>query len=415
MSVKPVLRLKNELEKAYSLVYAPYAAKVSGDSSRRFTELAGAFENRSDFQRDRDRIIHSSAFRRMMYKTQVFVNHEGDQFRTRLTHSLEVAQFARGISKSLGLNEELAEAIALGHDLGHTPFGHAAEGVFSAKLKCAGLDGFFHNEQSLRVVDILESRDEELYKGLNLTNQVREGILKHNNDRTGAFPELNPDKPCSTLEGQLVKLVDTVAYTCHDLDDGIKSGILENNCKLNKNISEQFEAIKEKIYLQTGIMISCGKYDKTIFISSLINYFVKEITYSIYDNLVKYKVEDLSDIQRLANDNISVAALKENVLKLFIDLKCFVDAAVYQTSTVQMMDVKAEKVVSDLFDAFYSNTALLPPEWKYRLDSPEIFTEYKFEDYNKTKARLICDYIACMTDRFALEEHDRVFNPKVKI
>ena len=351
----------------------------------------------------------------MMYKTQVFVNHEGDQFRTRLTHSLEVAQFARGIAKSLALNEELAEAIALGHDLGHTPFGHAAEGVFSAKLQKEGLPGFFHNEQSVRVVDVLEHRDPELYKGLNLTKEVREGILKHNNDRTGAFSELLPELPCSTLEGQLVKLVDTVAYTCHDLDDGIKSGILENNCKRNKDIGDFFKKTQEEVYNKTGIKISYGRYDNTTFISSLIHYFVKEITYSIYDNLIKFDIKSIDDVRIRAEENITIATLKKDVLNFFVYLKCFVDYALYQTSTVQMMDVKAEKVVSDLYDAFYLNTDLLPPEWKYRLDNADKFPEYYFNDDGKIKARLICDYISCMTDRYALEEHDRVFNPKVKI
>ena len=411
----PVLRLKNEIEEAYSKIYAPYATITAMENSRMYNENSSDFENRSEFQRDRDRIIHSSAFRRMMYKTQVFVNHEGDQFRTRLTHSLEVAQFARGIAKSLALNEELAEAIALGHDLGHTPFGHAAEGVFSAKLQKEGLPGFFHNEQSVRVVDVLEHRDPESYKGLNLTNEVREGILKHNNDRTGAFSELQPELPCSTLEGQLVKLVDTVAYTCHDLDDGIKSGILENNCKRNMDIGNFFKKIEEEVFEKTGIKISYGRYDNTTFISSLIHYFVKEITYSIYENLIKFDIKSIEDVRRSAEENITIAALKKDVLNFFINLKCFVDAAVYQTSTVQMMDVKAEKVVSDLYDAFYKNTDLLPPEWKYRLDNADKFSEYSFNDNEKIKARLICDYISCMTDRYALEEHDRVFNPKVKI
>jgi len=411
----PVIRLKNEIEKAYSEIFAPYASVSPEKYSRRFQEKSGDFENRSDFQRDRDRIIHSSAFRRMMYKTQVFVNHEGDHFRTRLTHSLEVAQFARGIAKSLALNEELAEAIALGHDLGHTPFGHAAEGVFSAKLLKEGLPGFFHNEQSVRVVDVLEHRDVELYKGLNLTKEVREGLLKHNNDRTGAFHELNPELPCFTLEGQLVKLVDTVAYTCHDLDDGIKSGILENNCKRNKDIADYFISIKEEVYNKTGITISYGRYDNTTFISSLIHYFVKEITYSIYENLIKYDIQSIYDVREKAKEKTAVAVLKNDVLEFFLKLKSFVDYAVYQTSTVQMMDVKAEKVVGDLYDAFFDNTDLLPAEWKYRLDNSDKYPEYSYSDFRKTKARLICDYIACMTDRYALEEHDRVFNPKVKI
>ena len=201
MNKKPILRYKNAIESAYSSILANYATKIPCDGSRKFAEEDGALENRSSFQRDRDRIIHSSAFRRMMYKTQVFVNHEGDHFRTRLTHSLEVAQFARGIAKSLALNEDLAEAVALGHDLGHTPFGHAAESVLDKKLTTESLGGFFHNEQSIRVVDLLETRDNDIYNGLNLTFEVREGILKHNNDRTGLYPELNPYQICSTLEG----------------------------------------------------------------------------------------------------------------------------------------------------------------------------------------------------------------------
>lgn len=415
MSEFPVIRLKHEIEEAYSKIYAPYAAVSPCSNSRKYKEPATDFENRSEFQRDRDRIIHSSAFRRMMYKTQVFVNHEGDQFRTRLTHSLEVAQFARGISKSLALNEELAEAIALGHDLGHTPFGHAAEGIFSTRLQNVGLPGFYHNEQSVRVVEVMENRDVELYKGLNLTREVREGILKHNNDRTGAYGELSPELPCSTIEGQLVKLVDSVAYTCHDLDDGIKSGILENNCKRNKDIYNLFCTVKDEILNKTGIVISYGRYDSTSFISLLINYFVKKITYSIYDNIKFNNIKNYSDVVEKTKQNIVVAKLNEDDFKFFIMLKGFVDAAVYQTSTVQMMDVKAEKVVGDLFDAFCDNTDLLPPEWKYKLEHPEIYSEYMFERKDQIKARLICDYISCMTDRYALEEHDRVFNPKVKI
>jgi len=409
----PILRLKNEIEDAYGTVYAPYAVKSA--SSRKYLEKDSCFENRSDFQRDRDRIIHSAAFRRMMYKTQVFVNHEGDQFRTRLTHSLEVAQLTRGISRSLALNEDLSEAIALGHDLGHTPFGHAAEGVFSEKLKKEGLPGFFHNEQSLRVVDLLESRNSGLYKGLNLTNEVREGMLKHNNDRTGAYEELNPFSACLTLEGQLVKLVDTVAYTCHDLDDGIKSGILEKNCKCNPDIREHFENTKKLIFETTGIIIGFDKFESTAFISQLINYFVEKITYSIYDNLNKYNITTREDIEKLAKDNLSIAVLDDETAKLFAVFKKFVNDTLYYTTTVQMMDYKAEKVVGELYDAFFENTALLPPEWMYKLDNFASYDEYNYSDIGKVKARLICDYISCMTDRFALEEHDRVFNPKVKI
>lgn len=204
---------KKEMEKRYSQILAPFATHKPKEDSRVYTEEQRADENRSDFQRDRDRIIHSKAFRRLMYKTQVFVNHEGDHFRTRLTHTLEVAQFARGVCKSLALNEELAEAIALGHDLGHTPFGHAVERYLSEKLSESGEGEFFHNEQSVRIVDFIEKRCSE-YNGLNLTYEVREGILKHNDrtDRSGIYKSLDCMNVCSTLEGQIVNIVDTIAY-----------------------------------------------------------------------------------------------------------------------------------------------------------------------------------------------------------
>jgi dGTPase len=216
---------KEKMEERYISTLAPFAVKSPKGNSREHREPVRMDENRSDFQRDRDRIIHSTAFRRLMYKTQVFVNHEGDHYRTRLTHTLEVAQFARGICKSLALNEELAEAIALGHDLGHTPFGHAVERYLSDELDKLNIGKFFHNEQSVRIVDLLEKRCDD-YEGLNLTYEVREGILKHNSnkDRSGIYNNLNPDKICSTLEGQIVNKVDTIAYICHDLQDGIKSG-----------------------------------------------------------------------------------------------------------------------------------------------------------------------------------------------
>lgn len=407
--------MKKQLEDVYGGIYAPYATKKAEKNSRRFEEKEEPFENRSDFQRDRDRIIHSSAFRRMMYKTQVFVNHEGDQFRTRLTHSLEVAQLSRVISKSLALNEELAEAIALGHDLGHTPFGHASEGVFSKKLKSVGLDGFFHNEQSLRVVDVLENRSENKAFGLNLTKEVREGILKHNGDRTGDFGELLPYIPCQSIEGQLVALADTVAYTCHDLDDGIKSGILEKNCICNKDIKDAFEDIKQEIKCACGIEIKFGRYDDVSFISQLINYFVEKITYVIYENLLKYEIKNTDDIKVVSQKGIVIAELCGKTRDLFLNFKNFVDKALYSTSAVQMMDIKAEKLVSELFDAFSDNTSLLPAEWKYRVDNFEKFSEYGFLTKEKAVARIVCDYISCMTDRYAIEEYDRVFDPKVKI
>ena len=416
MNSKPVLRYKNDIEEAYGGILADYAAKIPNHNSRKFKEDENEFENRSSFQRDRDRIIHSSAFRRMMYKTQVFVNHEGDHFRTRLTHSLEVAQFARGIAKSLALNEDLAEAIALGHDLGHTPFGHAAESILDGKLRADSAGGFFHNEQSIRVVDLLENRDNDIYSGLNLTFEVREGILKHNNDRTGLYPELNPYGVCSTLEGQTVKLTDTVAYTCHDLDDGIKSGILETNCNRNEDINREFLLIKERIADETGIVLGFRAHDNLKFISLLIHYFINSITLSSYNNLEKYSVGKREDVARLASENTPIIAFDEKTFELFRALKKFVGRSVYSTSTVQMMDVKAESVIEKIYDALYKNTLLLPAAWRFKVENHEKLPEYRdFVSPNAAKSRIICDYISCMTDRYALEEYERLFNPNVKI
>ncbi len=411
-----ILRYKKEIEEAYGKILAPYAAKTPHLASRKHEEKENDDENRSSFQRDRDRIIHSSAFRRMMYKTQVFVNHEGDHFRTRLTHSLEVAQLARGIAKSLALNEDLAEAIALGHDLGHTPFGHAAEEVFDEKLKGIGLNGFYHNEQSVRVVDELETRYNDIYNGLNLTREVREGMLKHNNDRTGMYEELNPYAACSTLEGQIVRLTDTIAYTCHDLDDGIKSGILEKNCNHNANIKSAYFEIKEQIFDETGIEISNSADGNLSFIGQLLHYFINRLTISGYENLKRLNVRNRGDVERLASDKILIIEQDDNTLKLFKALKKFVGTGVYKTATVQMMDMKAKRVVEEMFDAFFENSLLLPPEWRFKVENYNELSEYSgIVSPEAAKSRVICDYISCMTDRYALDEYERLFNPKVRI
>lgn len=415
-NIKPILRYKDDIEAAYGSILANYAAKIPCDGSRKFSEENGALENRSSFQRDRDRIIHSGAFRRMMYKTQVFVNHEGDHFRTRLTHSLEVAQFARGIAKSLALNEDLAEAIALGHDLGHTPFGHAAESILDRKLKTESLGGFYHNEQSIRVVDLLETRDNDIYSGLNLTFEVREGILKHNNDRTGLYPELNPYQTCSTLEGQTVKLTDTVAYTCHDLDDGIKSGILENNCSRNPDINREFAIIKERIADETGIVLGFRPYDNLKFISLLIHYFINNITLNSYSNLEKHNIQTREDVARIAAENTAIIAFDEKTDDLFRALKKFVGKSIYSTSTVQMMDAKAESVIEKIYDTLFENPLLLPASWRFKTENYKTLPEYAAITSDRAaRSRIICDYISCMTDRYALEEYERLFNPNVKI
>ena len=411
-----VLRYKNEIEDAYGSILAPYAAKKPICESRRYVEEERPDENRASFQRDRDRIIHSGAFRRMMYKTQVFVNHEGDHFRTRLTHSLEVAQLSRGIAKSLALNEDLTEAIALGHDLGHTPFGHAAEAVLGERLEEVGLGGFYHNEQSVRVVDELENRDDGAYQGLNLTYEVREGMLKHNSDRTGALGELLPNCACSSLEGQIVRLCDTAAYTCHDLDDGIKAKILENNCRKNPDIEKEFNEIRERIKDETGILITYGSLGNHGFIGRLTHYFISRLTVSGFENIKRLNIRNREDVMRYAKENKNIIEFDFETNQLFRALKKFVGKSVYQTSTVQMMDNKAKRVTGELFDAFNENVCLLPAEWRYKTAHFSELGEYRdCPDERAARYRIISDYISCMTDRYALEEYERVFNPNVKI
>ena len=374
-------------------------------------------ENRSDFQRDRDRIIHSKAFRRLMYKTQVFVNHEGDHFRTRLTHTLEVAQFAKGICKSLALNEELAEAIALGHDLGHTPFGHAVERYLSEVLQNEKMGKFFHNEQSVRMVDYLEKRCKE-YNGLNLTYEVREGILKHNGleDRSGIYENLMYDKVCSTLEGQIVNKVDTIAYICHDLQDGIESGLVENAMNKNPDFKEKMEELRELIagFLDCPMdTIDFTKYSDTYFIKNLIHKFIMKLTKESVMNLKKYKIGSLEDVKDKANLNIELVSFEEETKKSFKKIKDIIYRYIYGLNTIQVMDEKAEKLIADLYNKYKEKPVLLPPEWYYKYEHATI--EEGYMGVKNEPIRVICDYISTMTDRYALEEHERLFNPGIKI
>ncbi len=405
-------RTKDDMESAYASILAPFATHRAIDNSRDYEDELDKDKNRSDFQRDRDRIIHSKAFRRLMYKTQVFVNHEGDHFRTRLTHTLEVAQLARGVCKSLALNEELSEAIALGHDLGHTPFGHAVERYLDEELIARNIGKFFHNEQSVRVVDFIERRSNE-YWGLNLTTEVREGILKHNRDYSGIYQNLNPGKPCSFLEGQVVGLVDTLAYICHDLQDGIESGLIERAMKNNGDIKAEVEEMLSIIGELTGTSIDIYKMQDTYFIDKLIHRLVMSVTEQSYKNILQYKVADSKQVSALSNEGTILISLGEKEKSQFKTLKDLVYKTVYSMNTIQIMDSKAVMVVGDLFQAFLDNPKLLPPDIYYKYSHVEHIPHYKGLVNNEV--HVICDYLACMTDRFALEEHERIRNPRIKI
>ncbi len=406
--------LKEGIEERYGTILAPYAITKPKENSRDYDYLEEVRnnENRSDFQRDRDRIIHSKAFRRLMYKTQVFVNHEGDHYRTRLTHTLEVSQFARGICKSLALNEDLAEAIALGHDLGHTPFGHAVERYINNYLSRKKLGEFHHNEQSVRVVDFIETRT-HMYRGLNLTSEVREGILKHNDRYSNIYENLSPGKPCSSLEGQTVNLVDTIAYICHDLQDGIKSGLIEKAIMTNSDFSIGFNEISNIIEDIIGEKINFSPYHDTYFIDKLIHEFIMSITFQSASNIKQHNITSVEDVFSLSNKNVTIIELDNDKKALFKRLKKLIRDNVYKLYTIKTMDFKAVSVVRDLLNSFIKDPTLLPPEEYCKYCNMEIDPNYK--GAVNSQIRVICDYISCMTDRFALEEHERIKNPRIKI
>lgn len=407
-------RYKKELEALAAAQLMPYACAAPAPDSRQYPEQEALEDNRGSFQRDRDRIIHCQAFRRLMYKTQVFVNQEGDSFRTRLTHSLEVSQIARGISKSLGLNEDLTEAISLGHDLGHTPFGHAAEECLDARLQKLGQGRYLHNEQSVRLVSLLETRSHN-YPGLNLTREVREGILKHNRDRSGVYQSLYPQQPCSTLEGQVVSLADTVAYLCHDLQDAVQSGQLWQAVSRSPEFAQGMRELEQLLAegSQGEIRFHLSPYQDTFFINVLIHKLVLGLIQGTLHRLEQHRVESLTRVQQLAGQGVALAGFDPADQRFFAALRRLVYRYVYGIHTIAIMDDKAELVVGRLFDRFCARPQLLPEDWKYRCQ--HLTYPAGYDGQAPSQERVICDYIGSMTDRFALEEYDRLFDPRSKI
>jgi dGTPase len=364
---------------------ARYAARVEHSGGRRHREAPP--RGRSEYQRDRDRIIHSNAFRRLEYKTQVFVNHEGDLFRTRLTHSLEVAQIARSVARSLRLDEDLTEAIALAHDLGHTPFGHTGQDALNACMKPYG--GFEHNLQSLRVVDLLEQRY-GAFDGLNLTFEAREGILKHcslKNARTlGDVGERFIRKQRPSLEAQIANLADEIAYNNHDVDDGLRSGLVELESLARVGIvgSHMKAALREFPRLAGSRLV----YET---VRRMIDTLVTDLIGTSARNIRRAAPASIDDVRRApALIGFSARTLAESR-----ELKRFLHDNLYRHPRVLRTSAKARRIVSDLFGAFLAKPGLLPPDFQARAreDTP----------------RAIADYIAGMTDRYAIREHQRLF------
>jgi dGTPase len=367
---------------------APYAAHSSKSRGRRFPEPAPG--SRSEFQRDRDRIIHSTAFRRLEYKTQVFLNHEGDLFRTRLTHSIEVAQIGRTLARSLRLNEDLVEATALAHDLGHTPFGHVGQDVLNECMKDYG--GFEHNLQSLRVVDHLEEHY-GAFDGLNLSFETREGILKHcslNNARTlGELGQRFIDKTQPSLEAQLTNLADEIAYNNHDIDDGLRSGLLTMEQMMEVELFARNRHAVEAQY--PGLPGRRAVYET---IRLMITAMTADLVETSAARLLEAAPKSIDDV-RVSNPLIRFS---DTMRAETTALKRFLYANLYRHFKVNRMRVKASRIVRELFDAFMTDPVLLPPD--YQVANGDTLKQ----------ARKIADYIAGMTDRYAIREHKRIFS-----
>lgn len=367
---------------------AVYAADASTSRGRRHPEPAAAY--RGEYQRDRDRIIHSAAFRRLMYKTQVFVNHEGDMYRTRLTHSLEVAQIARTVARALGLDEHLTEAICLAHDLGHTPFGHAGQDALNACMRDYG--GFEHNLQSLRVVDELENRYAE-FRGLNLMFETREGILKHCSARNarelGELGKRFLERRQPGLEAQLADVADAIAYNNHDVDDGLRSGLLE------------VEQLREQPLFETQYLAVVDRYPgleprKLVFetIRRMIDTVVSDLIVQTRANLRQHNPRSIDEVRLAGRPLVGFSA---EIAERHVALKRFLNRHLYLHEDKLAMSLEAGTIIEELFGLFVEDPTRMPADFADACgDDPEL------------RARTVADYIAGMTDRFAMAEHERL-------
>lgn len=376
---------------------ASYAANDAQSKGRRYDERSPKF--RSQFQRDRDRIVHSGAFRRLEYKTQVFVNHEGDMFRTRLTHSIEVAQIGRAIARELHLNEDLTEAISLAHDLGHTPFGHAGQDALNHCMQEYG--GFEHNLQSLRVVEELEERYAS-FNGLNLTFESREGILKHcsieNAKQLGAIGERFIKKENPSLEAQVADMADAIAYNNHDIDDGLRGGFLTIDQLHNEPLfEEQFDEVQRQHPKLDG------RRQIHEIIRRMINRQVVDLLLTSKQQLTEASPESVNAVR---THNEPLIGFSKELMGLHTQLKGFLRNNLYRHYRVHRMSLKAQRTIQSLFEAFFTDTRLLPHEYQLRV---EACTEKYGE---RGRARAVADYIAGMTDRFAINEYRKLYHPE---
>jgi dGTPase len=379
---------RREQEKREDALLAPYGMRSGRSRGRRYPEEEHPL--RTCFQRDRDRVVHSSSFRRLEYKTQVFVNHEGDNYRTRLTHSLEGAQIGSTVARALGLNQELTECLVLGHDLGHTPFGHSGERAMDELMRDHG--GFEHNRQTLRILEVLERRYPS-FPGLNLTWEVREGIIKHRPDSDASAPAEYAPGEAPTLEAQLVDFVDEIAYNNHDVDDGLASGMFP------------VEAIRSVHLFREAhdAALAQGIDDERILrhqvVRRIINRCVEDLIVTTDRSLQEARVGSTEDVRATSGRLVSYSpAMGQHVR----ELKDFLLRSMYRHYRVVRMGDKAGRILRDLFNSYMSEPRQLPPHTQEQIERDGV-------------PRVVCDYIAGMTDRFAVDEHQKLFDPTVRV
>lgn len=375
---------REQIEEQEDLSLAPYGIRSRDSKGREYPDTTPIY--RTAFQRDRDRILHTTAFRRLEYKTQVFINTEGDYYRTRLTHTLEVAQIGRTVARALGANEDLEEAICLAHDLGHSPFGHSGERILNKLM--ADYGGFDHNKQSLRIVTQLEKRFLD-FPGLNLTWETREGIVKHETEYDiSDAKDYDPDLR-GHLEAQIANAADELAYSAHDLDDGLRSGLIT---------PAMLEGLSLwKILVENVGWKSCELFelDRKRIIRHMIGVEIEDLIESTAKAIKKSGIKNVHELQSLPHN---VIQFSKDLTKCNRELKDFLFKNLYQSHRVVRMQVKAEGILNDLFSAYQKDPLMLPAQIQNRIE--DIGLE-----------RSICDYIAGMTDRFAIEEHQKIFNP----
>jgi len=386
----------------YESTLKPYACHSRHSRGRVYPESESP--HRNPYQRDRDRIIHSTAFRRLEYKTQVFVNHEGDHYRTRLTHSIEVAQIARSICRAMRLHEDLAEAVALAHDLGHTPFGHSGQDALNAAMKSFG--GFEHNRQSLRIVETLEQKY-AAFPGLNLSYETREGIVKHHtafdSPRNGDMDQYHLDEQAS-LEAQIGNLADEIAYNNHDIDDGYRAGMLHVDALMELELFHRHYRDVEKNF---GEVPERLKVNETV--RRMINFLIVDVIAETERRIHELGIESFADVRKARKP---LVGFSKPVRHMNGELKRYLYRHMYKHYRVARMANKAERVIHDIFNVYMSNPAMLPEAQQEQLTEANHDSDNGSADEQKTAqlAGIVADYIAGMTDRYALEEYERLFN-----